>query len=115
MSKRTYNIDGEIYIRADLVKADEVNIEAMATRVLKAVGAVTELDPAVIAGKGRREPLPTARAAAIWLLRDRGLSWSAVGRLLSRNHSTVMSYRSRMDTPEVAAIVVLAHGLLEAE
>jgi len=91
MRKRNLTIDGTLYIRADLVSVDEVNMQRMAERIISAVASVHGHDPGAIRGVGRRQPLPKLRAAVILLMVERGYSWVAIGRELRRNHSTVIA------------------------
>jgi chromosomal replication initiation ATPase DnaA len=115
MSKRTYNIDGEVYVRADLVRPSEVSIELFAAEIVKAVAAVTLFEPSSIVGKGRKEPLPTARAAAVFIMYERGMSWMSIGRALNRHHSSVMAYRGRFERPETERLIDAARKRLESE
>jgi len=87
MGKRTYNIDGVLYVRADLVRVDEVSMHAVAARVVKAVADVHGYDPAAVTSIGRKEPLPKLRAAAIGLMIERGMGWSMIGRELRRTQA----------------------------
>ncbi len=48
MRKRNLTIDGTLYIRADLVSVDEVNMQRMAERIISAVASVHGHDPGAI-------------------------------------------------------------------
>ncbi len=109
MSKRSYNIDGHVYVRADLVRIDEVSMHAHASAVIEAVAAVQLVEPSAIKGRGRRLELTLARSACVFMLYQDGLSWPAIGRILgARDHSTVMSYRKHFETPETDRLVEAA-------
>lgn len=53
-----------------------------------------------------QEPAPrTARLVAYWVLREAGLSLPGVGRLMGRDHSTVLSGCRRVEaTPDLEAV-----------
>ena len=116
MGKRTYNIDGVLYVRADLVRVDEVSMHAVAARVVKAVADVHGYDPAAVTSIGRKEPLPKLRAAAIGLMIERGMGWSMIGRELRRNHSTVIAcFRKHGDNEWVRRVMDAARESMEAD
>ena len=113
MSKRSFNIDGYLYIRADLVRADEVDLNAHASRIIQAVSSVALVQASAITGRGRRDPLMLARAACVFMMYENGLSWSAIGRALGRHHSSVMAYRERFFEPETERMVEAAKQRLK--
>jgi len=98
--KRSYNIDGRLYVLADTVSPMCVNVEARIAKIIKAVSRAAEVDPDDITGPGRGDPLPSARAAATFVMYEEGIGWPAIARALNRHPSTPRSYRSRFETEE---------------
>lgn len=72
---------------------------AMAARVFLGVERATGLDLESIAARGRTKQRAAVRKAAIWLLVEvGGLTYSAIGRLLGRDHTTIMfAHRHAME------------------
>jgi chromosomal replication initiator protein len=48
-------------------------------------------------GKGRHAHLAQARHVLAWLLRQRGLSYPAIGKYLNKDHTTIMSAVRKVD------------------
>lgn len=114
MSKRSYNIDGHVYVRADLVRVDEVSMAAYAQAVINAVAFVALVEPSAITGRGRRDGLKLARAACVQMLYSAGLSWSGIGQHLgARDHSTVMSYRKHFEDEATERMVEAAQARMK--
>jgi hypothetical protein len=98
---------------------------AMAAHVLWAVARATGFSLDELSERGRRARVASARKAAIWLLIEVAeMTFSATGRLLGRDHSTIMfahrealkDYASRWVIESVLAgrgsfeVVEPAHG-----
>ncbi len=65
--------------------------------VIERAASATGFDAALITGPGRWEILCEIRFAIMLVLRARGLSLPAIGRLLHRDHSTVFSGLERAE------------------
>jgi chromosomal replication initiation ATPase DnaA len=79
---------------------------------LEQVAALLDTTPAQLARRRRTRAIVRVRHEAMWLLERRGLSRSAIGRLLERDHSTVIHGLRRLaaDAEAVARLAALAQG-----
>ena len=66
---------------------DVIGLKARAFRYTYLLTGVTEH---ALRGKGRSRAVVEARQALMFALWDGGMSYSAIGRLLDRHHSTIM-------------------------
>ncbi|MEO1908781.1 MAG: helix-turn-helix domain-containing protein [Citromicrobium sp.] len=67
-----------------------------ASQLLEAIAAEFDATPEDIRGRSRSRPLPGARSVFTRIMRERGLSFPAIGRLIGgRDHSTLI-HLSRM-------------------
>jgi chromosomal replication initiation ATPase DnaA len=77
--------------------------------VVDASAAETGIPRSVILGRSRHPAAAYARHVACWVACERGLSYSEVGRLLGRDHSTVrhsvMVVADDFDALEVARLI----------
>lgn len=66
--------------------------QTKAQAVIKAVAEITGIKISGILGLGRHKSLVDARRVISWILiKEMGLSYPTVGRLLSRDHSTIIN------------------------
>jgi chromosomal replication initiation ATPase DnaA len=54
-----------------------------------AIAAMHGFSAAALVARSRRQEVVEARAVAVWVLFAQGFGWSAIGRLMQRDHSTV--------------------------
>lgn len=54
-----------------------------------AVAAMHGISVAALLAQSRHQEAVEARCVAVWLLYQQGFGWSAIGRLLRRDHSTI--------------------------
>lgn len=72
------------------------------TRIMLAVTAAYGVPVDDILGASRNRQVTRARHVAAWLLHDSGMSYSDVGRTLTRDHSTAMHSVARvLETPDL--------------
>ena len=114
MELATISLNGCLYIRADLVPRDSVNSEARAKRIVLAVAESYGCDPSRITGPDKSGSMPKVRAAAICLMAELAMSWSAIGRSLgNRNHTTVRhAHNKHAGDPWVSGIAERARAIL---
>ena len=114
MELATISLNGCLYIRADLVPRDSVNSEARAKRIVLAVAESYGCDPSRITGPDKSGSMPKVRAAAICLMAELAMSWSAIGRSLgNRNHTTVRhAHNKHAGDPWVSGIAEKARAIL---
>ena len=66
-------------------------------RVLQEASAAFAVDVDELLGRGRSRQLVDARSAAAWVLSREGWSQAAIGRLLTRDHSTIRNLLARVE------------------
>lgn len=67
-------------------------------QIIATTSAFFSVDRAAIVDRSRRAPVVRARHVAIWLIRtELGLSFSAIGTIVNRDHSTVQYAVSRVN------------------
>ena len=54
-----------------------------------AVAAMHGISVGALIEQSRRQEVVEARCVAVWVLYQQGFGWSAIGRLLQRDHSTI--------------------------
>lgn len=69
-----------------LLKAPQGGVEQLLERVCDRFG----ISMAELLSRDRHSNIAAARAVAAWLLREHGLSFPVIGRVLRRDHSTVL-------------------------
>jgi chromosomal replication initiation ATPase DnaA len=76
------------------------------------IAALLDTTPAALCRRCREPAWVQARHAAMWLLTQRGLSRSAIGRLLGLDHSTVIHGLRRLaaDAEAVARLARIERG-----
>ncbi len=68
-----------------------VNAGSSYRGLIEAVADLYEIEPDALLSPNRRDVLTTrARQGLCWLLRQRGLSLTQVGKVVTRDHSTVL-------------------------
>ena len=114
MDLPSISLNGRLYIRADLVPRDSVSSEIRATRVVSAVAESYGCEPSMITGRDRSENMLKVRAAAICLMAELAMSWSAIGRSLgNRNHTTVRhAHNKHAGDPWVSGLAEKARAIL---
>jgi len=90
-------------------------------RLIATVAAHLNVAPASITGAARNKEVARARLIVMYLLHeDRRLTWCAIGRVLGRDHSTVMKGHARitellpLDRPLQLTIAALRRDILHA-
>lgn len=68
--------------------------------------------PEEVMGRGREGALPNARHTVYWCLRQAGLSLPAIGRVMDRDHSTVLSGIRKVDADP--HLLTVAHAVAQA-
>ena len=69
-----------------------------------AVAAMHGISVAALLAQSRRQEVVEARCVAVWVLYQQGFGWSAIGRLLRRDHSTIAhAWRMVERSPQLSA------------
>lgn len=76
------------------------------------VAKVYRTIPEEVMGRSREGTLPNARHAVYWSLREAGLSLPAIGRVMDRDHSTVLSGIRKVDADP--GLLTVAYALAQA-
>jgi chromosomal replication initiation ATPase DnaA len=118
MSKRQHVIDGELYIRADLIKSDELDVPKFAAIIIDAVAKVSGVSSSQITGRSGAHAMRYSRVACCVLMKERRMGWREIASAMERrNHSTVLKQMDKWgDHPETKRIVRAARKrLMESE
>lgn len=81
----------------DTKTAAEKVIPSGASFILTAVTEATSIDVSEIVGPSRDRDVAEARMVACWVMRQQGMSYSAIGRTLHRDHTTAMHAVRRVE------------------
>lgn len=65
--------------------------------IIERAAAISGYPVSVLRGPARDRPIYTVRWAVMAILRARGLSLATIGRLLNRDHTTIISGLERAD------------------
>lgn len=68
--------------------------------------------PTEVMGRGREARIANARHTVYWSLREAGLSLPAIGRVMDRDHSTVLSGIRKVDADP--GLLTVAYGVAQA-
>lgn len=94
-------------------KFSDARVAAMVAVLLRAAADLYGVSPAEILAHDKSRSVSNARHMAAWLLRQKGLSYSAIGRHLGRDHSTVISACRIIDADGMRR--ALGRGILARE
>ena len=100
MSKRVIQLDGVVYVRADCVRSDELDVSSFAAVILDQVARSSGVMVAQLVGPTRQAALRAPRTAAAVIMRGRGMSWEQIGDAMQRDHSTIMNRVSKYGDDE---------------
>lgn len=74
------------------------------TETLEVVAAEFDVDDVMILGTSRMPKAVAARQVAAWMLHEQGMSYSAAGRALGRDHTTVRYSCHRVATGDLLPV-----------
>ena len=80
---------------ADAAKAAQVRM--IGSEVIKAVAQLFMIEPCEMIADNRFERYVDARATVAQILRNRGLSYTQIGRIMKRDHSTIINLIAKLD------------------
>lgn len=80
------------------------------------VADMLDVEVADIVGTSRYRNVGHARMVAMWLIRQQGFSYPAVGRVFNRDHTTAMyAVRRVEETPDLLAVASAARQAIDVE